>query len=36
MEVTRIFDLLTHYRLSYKEKDDVLAGKEGGKRGATG
>ncbi len=30
MEVTRIFDLLTHYRLSYKEKDDVLAGKEGG------
>ena len=30
MEVTRIFDLLTHYKLSYKEKDDVLAGKEGG------
>jgi long-chain acyl-CoA synthetase len=30
MEVTRIFDLLTHYSLSYKEKDDVLAGKEGG------
>ena len=30
MEVTRIFDLLTHFKLSYKVKDDVLAGKEGG------
>lgn len=30
MEVTRIFDLLTHYELSFKPKDDVLAGKENG------
>jgi long-chain acyl-CoA synthetase len=31
MEVTRLFDLLTHYREKFNEKDDVLAGKENGK-----
>jgi long-chain acyl-CoA synthetase len=31
MEVTRLFDLLTNYKEKYKEKDDVLAGKENGK-----
>ncbi|MDP2721705.1 MAG: long-chain fatty acid--CoA ligase [Bacteroidales bacterium] len=30
MEVTRIFDLLTHYEHSFNPKDDVLAGKENG------
>jgi long-chain acyl-CoA synthetase len=30
MEVTRIFDLLPHYKSSFKPKDDVLAGKEEG------
>lgn len=31
MEVTRLFDLLTFYKKSFKFKDDVLAGKDGGK-----
>jgi len=31
MEVTRLFDLLPYYKQSFKAKDDVLAGKEGGK-----
>jgi long-chain acyl-CoA synthetase len=31
MEVTRLFDLLPFYKSSFKPKDDVLAGKEGGK-----
>ena len=31
MEVTRLFDLLPYYKHSFKAKDDVLAGKEGGK-----
>jgi long-chain acyl-CoA synthetase len=31
MEVTRLFDLLPFYKNSFKYKDDVLAGKEGGK-----
>jgi len=30
MEVTRLFDLLPFYKNSFKPKDDVLAGKEGG------
>lgn len=30
MEVTRIFDLLTHYEQTFKPKNDVLAGKENG------
>jgi len=30
MEVTRIFDLLTHYEKSFKPKDDVIASKENG------
>ncbi|MCK9400566.1 MAG: long-chain fatty acid--CoA ligase [Bacteroidales bacterium] len=30
MEVTRLFDLLPYYKNSFKPKDDVLAGKEGG------
>lgn len=30
MEVTRIFDLLSHYENSFKPKDDVLSGKENG------
>jgi len=29
-EVTRLFDILTHYANSYKPKDDVLAGKDNG------
>lgn len=31
MEVTRLFDLLPHYKTSFREKDDVVAGKESGK-----
>lgn len=31
MEVTRLFDLLPFYKTSFKQKDDVLAGKDGGK-----
>jgi long-chain acyl-CoA synthetase len=31
MEVTRLFDLLPFYKKSFKFKDDVLAGKDGGK-----
>jgi long-chain acyl-CoA synthetase len=31
MEVTRLFDLLPYYKKSFQAKDDVLAGKEGGK-----
>ncbi len=31
MEVTRLFDLLPYYKKNFKAKDDVLAGKEGGK-----
>lgn len=31
MEVTRLFDLLPYYKQTYRAKDDVLAGKEGGK-----
>jgi long-chain acyl-CoA synthetase len=31
MEVTRLFDLLPYYKKSFKAKDDVLAGKDGGK-----
>ena len=31
MEVTRLFDLLTFYKKSFKFKEDVLAGKDGGK-----
>ncbi len=31
MEVTRIFDLLPRYKSTFKPKDNVLAGKEGGK-----
>ena len=31
MEVTRLFDLLPYYKNSFKAKDDVLAGKDGGK-----
>ena len=31
MEVTRIFDLLPRYKITFKPKDDVLAGKEDGK-----
>ena len=31
MEVSRLFDLLSHYREKFKDKDDVLAGKENGK-----
>jgi long-chain acyl-CoA synthetase len=31
MEVTRLFDLLFFYKNSFKAKDDVLAGKDGGK-----
>ena len=31
MEVTRLFDLLPFYKFSFKAKDDVLAGKDGGK-----
>jgi long-chain acyl-CoA synthetase len=31
MEVTRLFDLLPFYKNSFKFKDDVLAGKDGGK-----
>ena len=31
MEVTRLFDLLPYYKKNFKPKDDVLAGKEGGK-----
>lgn len=31
MEVTRLFDILTHYKESYKPKDDALAGKVKGK-----
>jgi long-chain acyl-CoA synthetase len=31
MEVTRIFDLLDYYKKTFRPKDDVLAGKEGGK-----
>ncbi len=31
MEVTRLFDLLPFYKNSFKAKDDVLAGKDGGK-----
>jgi long-chain acyl-CoA synthetase len=31
MEVTRLFDLLTHYKEKFRTKDDVLAGKENGK-----
>jgi long-chain acyl-CoA synthetase len=31
MEVTRLFDLLPFYKNNFKPKDDVLAGKEGGK-----
>ena len=30
MEITRLFDILPHYKNSYKPKDDVLAGKENG------
>ncbi len=30
MEVTRIFDLISHYENNYKIKDDVLVGKENG------
>ena len=30
MEITRLFDILPHYKSSYKPKDDVLAGKENG------
>ncbi len=30
MEVTRLFDLLDHYKETFKPKDDVLAGKENG------
>ena len=30
MEVTRIFDLLTHYKQAFKPKNDVLSGKENG------
>ncbi len=30
MEVTRLFDLLTHYKERFRAKDDVLAGKENG------
>jgi long-chain acyl-CoA synthetase len=31
MEVTRLFDLLPYYKKNFKAKDDVLAGKDGGK-----
>ncbi len=31
MEVKRIFDIIAHYEINYKPKDDVLAGKENGK-----
>lgn len=31
MEVTRLFDILPFYKKSFKVKDDVLCGKEGGK-----
>lgn len=31
MEVTRLFEILSHYKESYKPKDDALAGKENGK-----
>ena len=31
MEVKRIFDLIPHYKKNYKQKEDVLAGKENGK-----
>jgi long-chain acyl-CoA synthetase len=31
MEVTRLFDLLPYFKKTFKAKDDVLAGKEGGK-----
>lgn len=31
MEVSRIFDLLPHYKNNFRPKDDVLAGKEDGK-----
>jgi long-chain acyl-CoA synthetase len=31
MDVTRLFDLLPFYKFSFKPKDDVLAGKDGGK-----
>jgi long-chain acyl-CoA synthetase len=31
MEVTRLFDLLPYYKKNFKTKDDVLAGKDGGK-----
>lgn len=31
MEVTRLFDLLPFYKNNFIQKDDVLAGKEGGK-----
>jgi long-chain acyl-CoA synthetase len=30
MEVTRLFDLLPYYKINFKPKDDVLAGKENG------
>lgn len=30
MEITRLFDLLDHYKENYKPKSDVLAGKENG------
>lgn len=30
MEVTRLFDLLTYYKQTFKPKEDVLAGKEAG------
>ena len=30
MEVTRLFEILPHYKENYKPKDDVLAGKENG------
>jgi long-chain acyl-CoA synthetase len=31
MEVSRLFDLLDHYKKTFKPKDDALAGKEDGK-----
>ncbi len=31
MEVTRLFEILSHYKENYKPKDDVLAGKVNGK-----
>ena len=31
MEITRLFDLLPYYKSTFREKDDAIAGKEGGK-----